>query len=402
MREAKGRTKENSVSNDDARRRSQTKLLSTIKGDLVDGLNQAHPRMKDDSRLWRFVRGYKYDRANATDVLRKTLNWRRTHYVDAIADRLVNEKLTPKSFPFSKYASKLYPMIDLPDMAVDKSGHLLWIARLGQIDTAPLKNNAITMNDLEEYLAYRYEHQARRLSEYTRKTNRIQLFYIVIDLEGLGMGHTSSWCRETFKKVSGMLSANYVEFSYKITIINAPRLFQWVWTAIKPFLPERTVKKISIEGAEYQAKLLEDIGADHLPVAFGGKCVLKGATEDDTGDNGDDDDATYDPFDSKLTVKLTVGAGKLSEKISSLTLKGGEFARWRLLVENGKDIDLILRFSSTSSDKTCDTETKMSSLVSSSGIFRAPRDGVLSLVFDNTRAWVQSRTLKSLVTRGLE
>lgn len=60
-------------------------------------------------------------------------------------------------------------------------------------------------------------------------------------------------------------------------IINAPYLFSGVWSLIKPWLDEVTVKKISIPGRDWKAQLLAQIPAENLEVRFGG--TSKGSAE---------------------------------------------------------------------------------------------------------------------------
>ncbi|OWZ69926.1 hypothetical protein AYX14_04708 [Cryptococcus neoformans] len=53
-------------------------------------------------------------------------------------------------------------------------------------------------------------------------------------------------------------------------IINAPYLFSTVWSLIKPWLDEATVRKIHILGKSYKAELQQYISAENLPVELGG------------------------------------------------------------------------------------------------------------------------------------
>jgi hypothetical protein len=53
-------------------------------------------------------------------------------------------------------------------------------------------------------------------------------------------------------------------------------LFTAVWSVIKGWLDEATVKKIHILGSSYKEKLLELIDAENLPIKYGGKCNCDG------------------------------------------------------------------------------------------------------------------------------
>ena len=324
----------------------------------------------DDLRLWRFIRGFKYDKKKSVEVIRNSIAWRKKEDVSTIAASTM--KLKESSYPFASQARSLYPMVELPPSAVDRKGALLWWVRYGQIDPEPLGTLKITLDELEEYLIYRYEAQTERLQRRSKTTNMLERYYIVIDLEGLSMKHTGSWCRQTFKKVSSVLSSNYCESTYKITIINAPLIFRTVWSVIKPWLPERTVKKISIVGADYLKRLHEDIDPMYIPELYGGTCKVNVTP------------ALPRPDVSKYTNKINILAGKTDKDSCVFKMKKGESMRWRILVENGKDIDFKICFEKVLVEKR-------SSAVAASGRFKAPSDGALRISLDNSRAWMVAR-----------
>jgi hypothetical protein len=62
----------------------------------------------------------------------------------------------------------------------------------------------------------------------------------------------------------------------KFYIINAPYIFTTVWSVIKGWLDPVTVEKIKILGHKYQDELLQQIPAENLPEALGGKCNCPG------------------------------------------------------------------------------------------------------------------------------
>jgi hypothetical protein len=92
----------------------------------------------------------------------------------------------------------------------------------------------------------------------------------VWDMEGLSMNHFSTEMLRYLKSIIGPAQANFPEHMYKAFIINAPSMFSMAWALIKPFLPERSLKKISIMGSDYKDALLQYIAEDQLPVQYGG------------------------------------------------------------------------------------------------------------------------------------
>jgi tRNA A37 threonylcarbamoyladenosine dehydratase len=73
----------------------------------------------------------------------------------------------------------------------------------------------------------------------------------VIDLDGLKFSNINKKVYAMIKNVSAATSDNYPENLGQTIIINAPFLFHGVWSMVKSFLDERTVKKISILGGSY-------------------------------------------------------------------------------------------------------------------------------------------------------
>mgnify|MGYP001074571604 CR=1 FL=1 len=58
---------------------------------------------------------------------------------------------------------------------------------------------------------------------------------------------------------------HYPETLGKVFVLNAPMVFGAVWAFIKGFMDEKTRRKFTILGGDYQSALLEAIDADQLP-----------------------------------------------------------------------------------------------------------------------------------------
>jgi len=71
-------------------------------------------------------------------------------------------------------------------------------------------------------------------------------------------------------------------------IVNGGMLFSMVWAIVKPWLDEKTVKKISIINSGYEKELLELIPAENLPDFLGGR-----ATKAEYGDYMDKEDGPW-------------------------------------------------------------------------------------------------------------
>ena len=86
---------------------------------------------------------------------------------------------------------------------------------------------------------------------------------VIVDLEGIGM--SALRCLYVFKVINSVASLNYPELSKAIYIVNAPSIFDYLWSAVKPLLASHTQNKIRIYQScaqQYEALreiLIEDV-----------------------------------------------------------------------------------------------------------------------------------------------
>ena len=91
---------------------------------------------------------------------------------------------------------------------------------------------------------------------------------VIVDLEGIGM--SALRCLYVFKVINSVASLNYPELSKAIYIVNAPSIFDYLWSAVKPLLASHTQNKIRIYQScaqQYEALreiLIEDDIPDYL------------------------------------------------------------------------------------------------------------------------------------------
>lgn len=97
---------------------------------------------------------------------------------------------------------------------------------------------------------------------------------VILDMDGLGMGHAGSKFRGPVAEVVVLLQNMYPEGTHRIFIINCHFAFRAVWGAVKAFVSEQTQKNIvilSYDKIEQEAAFAElGIGAEQLPVWAGG------------------------------------------------------------------------------------------------------------------------------------
>jgi len=122
---------------------------------------------------------------------------------------------------------------------------------------------------------YNAEKFAKEMAEYSLKYGKkVTQQCMIVDMEFLTMKQlTHKKAMEAGKELTALLEANYPESLRKIFIVNAPKLFTFLYAVIKPMIHPLTLEKFEIFGNntdEWKAALLNDIDIDQLPVHYGG------------------------------------------------------------------------------------------------------------------------------------
>ncbi|KAG8814037.1 cytosolic factor, phosphatidylinositol/phosphatidylcholine transfer protein, partial [Serendipita sp. 399] len=97
----------------------------------------------------------------------------------------------------------------------------------------------------------------------------------ILDLNGVGLTNFYK-VKDTLMEAAAIGQNYYPECMGKFYIINAPYLFSAVWSVVKGWLDEVTVKKIQVMSTGHKEVLLKQIDAENLPVEFGGSCRCPG------------------------------------------------------------------------------------------------------------------------------
>ncbi|PPQ65350.1 hypothetical protein CVT26_000065 [Gymnopilus dilepis] len=242
----------------------QQHTLEKLKAELKAEGAFVEERMTD-AMLLRFLRARKFDLAKAKAMLLAAEQWRKDFGVEDIV----------KSFDFKEKAEvdKYYPQYY---HKYDKDGRPVYIETLGKIDTTALYK--ITNKDrLLQHLVWEYEKSlSTRLPACSKAAGHpVETFCTILDLGGVSMTNFYSVKDYVFAAAS-IGQDRYPETLGKFYIINAPWAFSAVWSVIKPWLDEVTVKKIDILGGGYKDELLKQIPADSLPKQYGGTCECAG------------------------------------------------------------------------------------------------------------------------------
>lgn len=229
----------------------------------------------DDAYLLRFLRARKFDLPKTLEMWRNFIKWRHENNVDNIL-----------SMDFSEMdqAKKYYPH---GYFRTDKSGRPIYIERIGYLKFDAL-TKIISMDRMQLYFVQSYERLLKEIFPACTKAagKRVDQTCYIIDLKDAGAKLFSSSMREIIKLASKIGQDYYPEVLGNMFIINTPMVFHGIWGLIKPFIDEKTKKKIHILGSKYRKELSEFISDENLPDFLGGQVTSKDYGENFAAEQG--------------------------------------------------------------------------------------------------------------------
>jgi len=235
--------------------------------------------IEHDFRLVRFLRARNLNIRKANALLRKSLRWRVEFGTETLVKSFQPETwLLDYCFPDTFKSFIAQKASRLPFYFTDREGHLLLFIRAGLCDFRSVykkldcdgerlfKIGVWVFQFLLEDLELNY------LTSNEKITPQIQL---VIDLEGFKISRQipiNESVKLVRKYLTKLLDA-FPEILGRVRIINAPWLFNSVWSMFTPFLPQRILDKVSITGLQptkIQSLIASTVDASQTPVAYGG------------------------------------------------------------------------------------------------------------------------------------
>jgi hypothetical protein len=204
---------------------------------------------------------------------------------------------------------------------------------------------------------------------------------VILDCAGLGMSTLYQHAMRCLKAAAENDQKFYPESLHKLYVVNCPKIVSYAWNIVKPWLDERTQNKIFFyKDHETKAKLLEDIDADCLPVELGGTCSCAGSCIPSSLDEVTEVEG--------MTEKIVVGRGSVEKRVADVA--AGAMLVWELSCDD--DCEIRFRVQPESSGAA---DIFPSQLVSeTTGNFVAPTSMRVTVTFDNSDAWIKSKTLR--------
>jgi len=241
----------------------ESKPLTTEEQATFDEVKKRlNGRHVDELMLIQFVRGYSYEKEWADrvhEMVVKTLDWREKNQIDTICNRKLDKR--------EEFKKTWVTMVS----GHDPRGRLITVDRLGHIKPSDLLDK-FTVDELQLHHAQNQEYIVKLKRKQNAKTGtRIYKTVSVLDLDGIGMGHSSGKFTGPARSVMDIDQWFYPESLQKMYVVNAPWVFKAIWAIVRPWLHPITQSKIQVCGSAFLDELAADgIGKDQLPECLGG------------------------------------------------------------------------------------------------------------------------------------
>uniref|UniRef100_A0A1L8DYS2 Putative phosphatidylinositol transfer protein sec14 n=1 Tax=Nyssomyia neivai TaxID=330878 RepID=A0A1L8DYS2_9DIPT len=235
--------------------------LMKFRRSVADVLKPEH----DDYYLLRWLRARKWNPDAAEKMLRNSVKWRERWGVDTIE----NWKPPPTLVDYLVHGLSGF----------DKEGAPFLVVPFGPLDMYGILHTVsqgdlvrVIIQYLEKYL------QLAHQQSQTHGSNARQLV-VLFDMDGFNVKqYTWRPAVEAIIQLIKMYEANYPEILKYCYIVNAPKVFAFVYNIVRKFLDEYTINKIHIYKADPQKWLpavFERVNEDNLPKYYGGTMVDK-------------------------------------------------------------------------------------------------------------------------------
>ncbi|KAL3981956.1 PRELI-like family protein [Acanthocheilonema viteae] len=231
--------------------------LCELKYGLQDTLKGKLP---NDAHLLRFLRARDFDVARASDMVQKSVKWRKQHNVDKILQEFETPPIFKQFFPGCWHYN-------------DKEGRPVFVLRLGKLDMKGLLRTC-GMETIMKFTLSVVEQGLIKTAKATKMLGApISTWTLLVDLEGLSMRHLWRPGIQALLRIIEVAEAHYPETMGLVLIARAPRVFPVLWTLISPFIDENTRKKFMINAGEpVICELRKYIEEQYIPEFLGGTC----------------------------------------------------------------------------------------------------------------------------------
>ena len=375
----------------------QKQALALMKQKLYDDMLSASQfeEVVSERRLLRFLRGMNFDIELAVSMFRDMLRWRKENDVDAIRTDIVENDMTPADFPHAGRVQRYY--MSNMQYGHDEHGRPIHVEQIGKTCVKKLLSSFSEEEWIRHHI-YQMEYLMLELDRISKEQGKLVRIVSIYDLRGLSKEHLHRGAIKLFKKTIKVTQNYYPEMMENCFFINSPKLFTMAWAMIKPWISERTVKKIEILGSKYQRRLRNSVGAEHLPETYGGKAKDQWPLDVPSSETFEQDYKSISlkrKANQKIQVHVDAGKKIMDMIIHSKSLTSRElcsdldsFLVWGFFCSNG-EVSFSASFKPTNEASVpIQCEGQMDSC---GGSYEASVSGSVELYFSNDSSWLSTK-----------
>jgi len=363
---------------------------------LWDRSNPLHT----DQLAARFLTARQWDVEASANQLSENLEWRQKNKVDRLKvwpavlpvvgydDIEKTNETTEERSDVMKHGSRMYSSTIYK---WDKAGRPVIFERMGKVKPKHVLKK-MSVDDAILWHLHVMELRNDILKHLSKKFGYpIQTWVVIQDMTGVSLtGCFGDGGLNLIKACMHIDKEYYPESLGKLYIINAPKVFANIWSALKSHLDPRTVSKIEILDTNYQAKLLSIIPPENLPVELGGSCSDRELKKVGESDDGAD------------MVSVKIGRGESHE--NGAHAKAGETMTWEFTC-NKEEITFSVEFmpSDGSASVVVVKPTKENAVTDAvTGAFTAPKEGDFIFKWDNAGNMLQRKVYYVLEVMAID
>jgi len=231
----------------------------------ADHISQQHadPSQWPQHELIRFLRARDMNLKKATKMFHNYIRWRLTFGASHLA-----------TFPTMPFLPLIRSILCDRYHKWDKHGRPLYIQRSGLIDPERFARE-VAIAKISVGHTWFHEECAKRMEVGSKLVGRrVTQLVNIIDVAGLGF--SARKMLKIFGATTYIDQNYYPETLATLYLINCPSFFPWFWSLAKAFLAPATQAKVRILGKDFQKTLVDELGAECLPVEYGGTCSCPG------------------------------------------------------------------------------------------------------------------------------
>ncbi|GET91210.1 hypothetical protein, conserved [Leishmania tarentolae] len=315
------------------------------------------------------------------------------------------------------------PVVYLNLGSVDEPGLLKTLKQLSNIGQTPnmvmweLVQHLVGVQ--EQLLLYQQMQYVAGKLKADADDGLIRSSTMIVDLSRLNYKMLWKPALDLFMNTIQTLFQYYPKCVHQVLLVNSPSLVTFAYKLVRSVLPESVQKKVYIANtSDTPAIMQEFIDAQYVPDYLGGLCHCeggcvrgynphgKGRREGNGTSNSNTSSIPSSGLDDEagaVTEDITLKPGQ--ELRRTFSLKKAESVVWQFLSANGHDVAFAAYFVPEQEAQRIDTSALPTSMLEPYLLFRARPsegsdqytandDGLLVIVWDNTKSWFRATHLQ--------